>query len=285
MVAATYLDRILVAHRQRAARDKRPLHTLMASALATPPPRPFREALGTPARAQDGARGLAVIAEVKRRSPSLGPLVESLDPAELAREYREGGAACLSVLTDQAFFGGCAQDLAAARAASGLPVLRKDFTVGRADVCDARLMGADAVLLIVAALEPVELAELVGLAAELGLAALVEVHDEPELDAALAAGADMVGVNQRDLVSFRVDRHRAERLRPRIPAHVVTVAESGVSSPDDAGRLAQAGYDAVLVGEWLVRAPDPAAAVAQLRAPVPSPGGPSTTKAPAGVGS
>ncbi|MGH9129498.1 MAG: indole-3-glycerol phosphate synthase TrpC [Acidimicrobiales bacterium] len=253
----TYLDRIIAAHRIAAAAERRPLEALLTAALSMPAPRDFGAALA-------GEAGLSIIAEVKRSSPSKGPLDEGLDPAALAREYRAGGAVCLSVLTDRDHFGGSPADLVAARDASGLPVLRKDFTVGAADVCDSRLMGADAVLLIVAALTDAELGELVGLAGRLCLGALVEVHDEAELDRALTAGASMVGVNQRDLHTFEVDPRRAARLRPLIPAGVVAVAESGIASPDDARRLAGLGYDAALVGEALIRSADRAAAVAAL---------------------
>ncbi|MHB1930466.1 MAG: indole-3-glycerol phosphate synthase TrpC, partial [Acidimicrobiales bacterium] len=194
-----------------------------------------------------------------------GVLAAGVDAAAAAADYEAGGAACLSVLTDAEFFGGSAADLGAARSATRLPTLRKDFTVGPADVCDARLMGADAVLLIAAALRPGELAELRALAARLGLDALVEVHDESEAEAALAAGATLVGVNQRDLVTFEVDADRAERVAKVLPAGVLTVAESGIRGPDDLPRLADAGFDAVLVGESLVTAPDRAAAVAALR--------------------
>ena len=201
---------------------------------------------------------MAVIAEVKRRSPSKGPLAPDLDPVDVATAYAAGGAACLSVLTDRDYFGGSPTDLLAARSAAGLPVLRKDFTVTVADVDDARLMGADAVLLIVAALERrASCADFAAAAAEVGLDALVEVHDEPELDRALAAGATLVGVNQRDLATFAVDGERAERLVAAIPADVVAVAESGIGGPEDAARLAGAGYQAVLVGETLVRAGRP----------------------------
>src|SRR5690606_14452885 len=162
-----------------------------------------------------------------------------------------------------------ADDLHAARAAVDIPVLRKDFTVSAADVCDARAMGADCVLLIVAALDDAELAELAELARDLELAVLVEVHDEPELERALGVGADRVGVNQRDLVTFEVDVRRAERMAPIIPSDVVRVAESGVRGVDDAQVLVDAGYDAVLVGESLVTAGDPRAAVAALRAMAP----------------
>ncbi|HLJ08578.1 MAG TPA: indole-3-glycerol phosphate synthase TrpC, partial [Acidimicrobiia bacterium] len=155
-------------------------------------------------------------------------------------------------------------DLVAAKAAARLPVLRKDFTVARADICDARLMGADAVLLIAAALDDAELDEFVGLAAVLGLDALVEVHDEAELDRALLAGARLVGVNQRDLRTFEVDRRRAEQLVARIPGYVLAVAESGIRDADDAAALAAVGYEAVLVGETLVRAADRTGAVKAL---------------------
>lgn len=255
----TYLDRIVGAHRAAAAAETRSLDDLRHRALAAPQVRGFRRAL------QD-AHGLGVISEVKRRSPSKGDLAPTLDPAALAVRYAAGGATCLSVLTDNGFFGGSADDLRAARAACTLPVLRKDFTVSDHDVCDARLMGADAVLLIVAALDDAELARFHALARDVGLDAVVEVHDEAELDRALAVGADLVGVNQRDLVTFAVDAGRAARMAPLIPSGVVRVAESGVTGAADAAELAAAGYDAVLVGEWVVTSPDPAAAVAALRA-------------------
>jgi indole-3-glycerol phosphate synthase len=255
---ATYLDRILAAHRAGAAADDRAMAPLVAEARAQSLPRGFAAALRD-------AEGLAVIAEVKRRSPSKGDLAAELDPAALAQAYERGGAACLSVLTDAEFFGGSPDDLRAARAATRLPVLRKDFTVSPADVCDARIMGADAVLLIAAALDDDELADLHTLAVDIGLDALVEVHDEAELDRALAAGAHVVGVNQRDLVTFEVDNERAVRVGAAIPPTVVRVAESGVRGPDDAAALAAAGFDAVLVGELLVSSGDPAAAVELLR--------------------
>lgn len=258
---ATYLDRILVAHRATAASDPRRLEDLVAEARTVAPARGFAAALRAGA-----ADGLAVIAEVKRRSPSKGPLAPDLDPAALAAAYASGGASCLSVLTDEEFFGGSAADLRAARAAVPIPVLRKDFTVDSRDVCDARLMGADAVLLIVAALDGSALAELHALATELGLDVLVEVHDEPELERALAVGATLVGVNQRDLVTFEVDHERAVRVGALMPKGVVRVAESGIRGPDDARALAAAGFHAVLVGESLVTAGDPAASVTALRA-------------------
>jgi indole-3-glycerol phosphate synthase len=208
---------------------------------------------------------VAVIAEVKRRSPSKGALAPDLDPASLASSYAAGGAACLSVLTDADFFGGSPSDLASARAACDLPVLRKDFSVDERDVLDARLMGADCVLLIVAALDDAELCAFHALADEIGLDALVEIHDEGELERAMAVGASLVGVNQRDLVTFEVDTARAVRMAPLMPAGVVRVAESGIAGPSDAAVLAEAGYHAVLVGESLVMHGTPAEAVEALR--------------------
>ena len=227
-----------------------------------PAARGFRSALE---RVADGGE-VGVIAEVKRASPSKGWLAPDLDPAEVAGRYQAGGAACLSVLTDVEFFRGSPKDLAVARGACTLPVLRKDFTVDDRDVCDARLMGADCVLLIAAALDDDELGRFADLARRVGLDALVEVHDEAELARAVAVGADLVGVNQRDLVSFRVDTARAVRMAPQMPPGVVRVAESGIAGPGDAAELAAAGYHAVLVGEHLVTSDDPEAGVAALRA-------------------
>ncbi|MBL8775429.1 MAG: indole-3-glycerol phosphate synthase TrpC [Acidimicrobiales bacterium] len=255
-MTSTYLDRILVAHRAAAAQDERPLDALIEQAHALPPTRGFQAALERP--------GLGVIAEIKRRSPSKGDLNPGLDPAEVARAYERGGAACLSVLTDAEFFGGSPADLSAARAAVSLPVLRKDFTVCERDVCDTRLMGADAVLLIVAALDDRELSHLHSLALRLGLDVLVEVHDADELNRALDVGATLIGVNQRDLVTFAVDTERAASLRPLMPGGTVSVAESGVGGPGDAAHLRAAGYDAVLVGESVVTSGDPEAAVHAL---------------------
>lgn len=210
---------------------------------------------------------LAVIAEIKRRSPSKGDLNAGLDPAALARVYEDGGATCMSVLTDAAHFGGSVEDLRRARGAVSLPVIRKDFTVSERDVCDARLMGADAVLLIAAALSVDELRRFHRLATEIGLDALVEIHDERELEHALTAEATLVGVNQRDLVTFKVDHERAVRMGGVIPSGVVRVAESGVRGADDARSLRAAGYDAVLVGETLVTSDDPARSLGELRVP------------------
>lgn len=250
MASGTYLDAILRAHRARAARDRRDVAVLLQQAQQSPPVRDLAAALVEPPA---GAGNLAIIAEIKRRSPSRGDLATELDAAEVARQYQAGGAACLSVLTDVDFFGGSTADLAVARHASQLPVLRKDFTVSAADVCDTRLMGADAVLLIVAALDDQQLAEMVSLADQLQLSALVEVHDEAEAERAVVGGARIIGVNQRDLVTFAVDPQRAERVAAVLPRDVVAVAESGITGPDDIRRLADAGYQAALVGEALVR--------------------------------
>ncbi|MEO6651175.1 MAG: indole-3-glycerol phosphate synthase TrpC [Ilumatobacteraceae bacterium] len=253
----TYLDAILDQHRATAARDERPIGGLLERARAMPATRGFCGAL-------QHRSELAVISEIKRRSPSRGDLFADLDPAVLARQYEAGGAACLSVLTDAEFFGGSPDDLRSARAACSLPVLRKDFTVSPHDVADARLMGADCLLLIAAALRSRELIDLHTLAVEVGLDVLVEIHDEDELATALAAGATLIGVNQRDLVTFEVDHQRAMRLAEAIPDHVLKVAESGVRDAADARALHAAGYQAVLVGETLVTADDPSAAIAEL---------------------
>jgi indole-3-glycerol phosphate synthase len=229
--------------------------------MSVAPARGFRAAIETVAASGD----IAVISEIKRRSPSKGDLAPGLDAAELAQQYERGGAACLSVLTDVDFFGGSIEDLVAARAACTLPVLRKDFTVSARDVCDARIMGADCVLLIAAALDQAELESFLKLARAIGFDALVEIHDEAELDRAVAAGADLIGVNQRDLVTFAVDTDRAVRMAPQMPAGVVRVAESGITGPADAALLAAAGYHAVLVGEHLVTSGDPEGGVAALR--------------------
>ncbi|MGI8756937.1 MAG: indole-3-glycerol phosphate synthase TrpC [Acidimicrobiales bacterium] len=257
-MAATYLDRIIVDHREAASTDRRSAESLRDQAVAMPPARDFARALAE-------AEGLGVIAEIKRASPSKGALALDLDPAELAGDYEAGGAVCLSVLTDADWFSGSPEDLRQARAAVDIPVLRKDFTVSEADVCDTRIMGADAVLLIAAALDDAELAAFASLAAEVGLDALVEIHNEAELDRALGVGATLVGVNQRNLVTFAVDTDRAVKLAATMPRGIVRVAESGVRGPADAAALAEAGYDAVLVGESLVTSGDPQGAVAALR--------------------
>jgi len=255
----TYLDAILAAHRTAAASDTRSTDSLIAQCADIPPTRGFGQAI-------EDSPTLAVIAEIKRRSPSKGALAPDLDAASLAQMYEEGGASCLSVLTDSDHFGGSAEDLAGARVAVSLPVLRKDFTVAANDVCDARLMGADCVLLIAAALSTSELVDFSALAAELGLDVLVEVHDEAELDRAMTSCAPrLVGVNQRDLVTFNVDQARAVRMAAAMPPGTLRVAESGIRGVADAEALSAAGYHAVLVGEHLVTSGDPARAVRSLQ--------------------
>ena len=257
---ATYLDRILDVHRTVAAADRRGVGALVDAARGLPEARRFTDAL-----IEVPAGEPAVIAEVKRRSPSRGDLAVDLDPAGTATEYVAGGAACLSVLTDVDHFGGSPDDLAAARGAVGVPVLRKDFTVDTRDICDARLMGADAVLLIAAALDDAELTDFHALAVEVGLDALVEIHDEAELERALTVGARLIGVNQRDLATFEVDTARAVRMAPLMPDWVVRVAESGIRGPADARTLVDAGYHALLVGELVVTSSDRTGAVRALR--------------------
>jgi indole-3-glycerol phosphate synthase len=250
----------IVGHKRdeiEARRGRRPLASLRAQAETLPPPRGFRAALRAP--------GLAVIAEIKRRSPAKGDLRLELDPAGLARQYEAAGASALSVLTDERYFRGSDDDLLAARAAVSLPVLRKDFTIDRYQVYEARALGADAILLIVRALSDSQLAELGGLAAELGLDALVEVHNAAELERAVASGASLIGVNNRNLDTLSVDPETSFALRSGVPAGAVAVAESGISQPELARRLAEAGFDAILVGEALVIADDPAALLRLLR--------------------
>lgn len=254
-----YLDEILAQHRELAGRDERNLNSLINDAAALPRARGFESQLR-----RESATKLAVIAEIKRRSPSRGALNPDLVASDVATQYSLGGASCLSVLTDE-HFGGSVTDLQSARTAIDLPVLRKDFTVSLNDVCDARLMGADCVLLIVAALSLHEITEFKKLADELSLDVLVEVHDEPELEIALKIGATLIGVNQRDLVTFEVDHDRAVRMAGKIPSNVVSVAESGVRGRSDAQNLRNAGYNAVLVGESLVTAKNIATAVGDLR--------------------
>jgi len=254
-----YLDKIVQSHREKAAREQRNLNDLVGQARALPAARGFADQLVVDSREQ-----LCVIAEIKRKSPSKGVLHPDLNAANISALYEQGGASCLSVLTDEDFFGGSVEDLQNARASTSLPVIRKDFTVSEFDVVDARLMGADCVLLIAAALSNDELSRFFDLATHIGLDVLVETHDESELDRALNVGANIVGVNQRDLTTFEVDHARAERMASLIPPTVVRVAESGVRDARDARRLRDAGYDAVLVGESIVTAGDPAAAVRDL---------------------
>ena len=218
-----------------------------------------------PARGFAGAlRGGTVIAAMKRRSPSGGALRDDLDPAAVARAYAQAGAAALSVLTDGPDFGGSLDDMVAARDAVAIPVLRKDFTVDAVQVAEARVAGADAVLLIVAVLDDEALGACLDAAREYAIDALVEVHDEDEARRAVAAGASCVGVNNRDLRTLRTDLATFSRLRSLVPAVTVCIAESGVRDAEDVRRLVGEGADAVLVGEMLMRSADPAAACRAL---------------------
>jgi indole-3-glycerol phosphate synthase len=250
----TILDRIL-AHKLdeiAAAQRDRPLAQVMADAQAAPPARAFADALRRDT--------VALIAEVKRASPSKGLLVADFDPAAVSAVYATSGAACISVLTDERFFQGSLAYLQDVRAAASVPALRKDFTLAPYQVYEARAAGADAVLLIAAALADGALADLHALALELGMAALVEVHDAGELERALKLGARLVGVNNRDLKTFNVDMETTARLAALVPAEVTLVAESGIASADDVRRMGAVGADAVLVGEALMKAADMAAA-------------------------
>ncbi|MFC6569354.1 indole-3-glycerol phosphate synthase TrpC [Actinoplanes utahensis] len=233
-----------------------PLERVRELAAAAPPAIDAYAALRKP--------GVAVIAEVKRASPSKGALADIPDPAELAGEYAAGGARCISVLTEGRWFGGSLDDLAAVRAAVKIPVLRKDFVVSSYQIHEARAHGADLVLLIVAALEQNVLVGLLERIESLGMTALVEVHNEEEADRALEANAKVIGVNARDLRTLEVDRSVFERIAPGLPQNVVKIAESGVRGPHDLIRYASAGADAVLVGEGLVTQKSPRDAVAEL---------------------
>jgi indole-3-glycerol phosphate synthase len=255
----TVLDDIVAGVREdlveRQARTS--LAELQALADRRPSPRPAEAVL------RDGET-VKVIAEVKRSSPSKGALAAIADPAGLASDYESGGAAVISVLTEGRRFGGSLADLAAVRAAVDIPVLRKDFVVSSYQVWEARAYGADAVLLIVAALEQQALVSLVERVQSLGMTALVEVHDPDEVERAVDAGARVIGVNCRDLRTLEVDRGVFPRVAPLVPAGILTIAESGVRGPHDVLEFARAGAHAVLVGESLVTGRDPRAAVADL---------------------
>jgi indole-3-glycerol phosphate synthase len=241
------------------ARSARPLADLEARAAAMPPTRGFASSLRR--RAGEPVR---IIAEIKRASPSAGPIRPGADAAEVAREYAAAGAAAISVLTDEQFFDGHLEFVPAVAGAVSIPVLRKDFIIDPYQVVEARAHAADALLLIAAALEPALLGELLDEARRWGLGALVEVHDEAEAERAAAAGAELIGVNHRDLRTFTMDMELTARIAPLLPAGAVVVAESGIKGPDDVRRLERAGVDAVLVGETLMRAASPGAALAAL---------------------
>lgn len=255
----SYLDQILDATRERLSADRRrrSFGDLEREAGALPAPRDFIGAVREP--------GISLVAEMKRRSPSAGDVRPDADPRHLATRFEEGGARAVSVLTEPFFFSGSLGDLEVVRGACGLPVLRKDFVVDPYQVVEARAAGADAVLLIVAAVDgSTHLGELHAAAADYGLAALVEIHSEREMDVAFEAEPSLIGVNQRDLATFRVDRGLAARLRRHIPQDVAVIAESGISSRADVEELEEAAVDGILVGEALMRSDDPARAIAAL---------------------
>ncbi|MCH1883108.1 indole-3-glycerol phosphate synthase TrpC [Agrococcus sp. ARC_14] len=242
-------------------RESLPLARLESLARASRQPLDAVAILGTPKTDSDGPH---IIAEVKRASPSKGALADIPEPAVLAASYQAGGASTISVLTEERRFLGSLDDLRAVREAVSVPVLRKDFIADEYQLLEARAFGADVVLLIVAALEPHRLVQLHEFAVDLGLSVLVEVHDEREIDAALAAEARILGVNTRDLKTFTMHPERFAELRARIPAGTVAVAESGVREVADVARYRQDGADAVLVGEALVTDGDPASLVAEF---------------------
>jgi indole-3-glycerol phosphate synthase len=253
-MATTYLDTILESHRRRAARDQRNWEARVDDVRYDGPS--FVLVLR-----QGSSPFIKVIAEVKRRSPSKGLLAPDLDVAELAGIYRDAGAAAVSVLTDHEFFEGSMDDLLVVRRTVVLPVLRKDFTVSENDILDAVEAGASAVLLIVAALSDEELTSFLELSDQCGIDALVEVHDTDEAQRAVDAGAKIIGVNQRNLRTFDVDPDHAASVIASLPRDCLTVCESGLTTVEDVERAAQAGFDAVLVGEAFVTASDPSAVV------------------------
>jgi indole-3-glycerol phosphate synthase len=264
----TILDQILAVKRTEvaAARAARPLTELDTAARSAGPLRGLERALRRPPGAP-----VRVIAEIKRASPSAGPIRAGADPAAIARDYARGGASALSVLTDRQFFDGDLGFLGRARAAVDLPLLRKDFVIDPYQVAEARAAGADGVLLIVAALTAPLLAELIAAARDYQLDPLVEVHDLAEVDVALASGATLLGVNHRDLKTFTMDMTLTAQIAPRVPPDVVLVGESGIRTAADVDALGRAGAHAVLVGEQLMRAESPGDALLALRGAAPGP--------------
>jgi len=258
---ATVLDKILDTTRAEVARRKAetPLSAIEATTRVQQSPRGFAAALSRKAEA-----GQALIAEIKKASPSKGLIRQDFDPPAHARAYEAGGAACLSVLTDKPFFQGDEAYLIAARAACTLPAIRKDFMVDPWQVIEARAIGADAILIIVAALDDSQMAEIEATAIEHGMDVLVEVHDEAELERALRLKSRLIGVNNRDLRDFSVDLGRTEALARLMPAGTAIVAESGLATKGDLDRLAEAGVHRFLVGETLMRQADVAAATRML---------------------
>jgi len=256
------LEKILVRKREEVA-ERRALMTLAdlaARAADGPPVRGFAAALERRIAVGDPA----VIAEVKKASPSRGVIRADFQPADIARSYEQGGAACLSVLTDRDFFQGADEYLVAARASCSLPVLRKDFIIDPYQVYEARVLGADCVLLIVAALDDGQLAELAGLSLDLGMDVLVEVHDRDELERAIQVPAPLLGINNRSLRSFEVSLETTLSLRDAVPRDRRLVTESGIHSAHDVARMRAAGIEAFLVGEAFMREPDPGAALQRM---------------------
>jgi indole-3-glycerol phosphate synthase len=243
-----------------AAEIARPLADLEAAARAAPPPRDFAGAI----RARIAAGGAAVIAELKRASPSKGVLREAFDPAAIAASYDRAGATCLSVLTNAKYFHGADADLQAARAACTLPVLRKEFIVDEYQIAESRALGADAILLIVAALDDAQLAAFEARAHDFGMAVLVEVHDAQELVRALKLATPLIGINNRDLKTFNVSLSTTLDLKPKVPEGRIIVTESGIGTPRDVALMRGRGIHAFLVGEALMRADDPGAGLAAL---------------------
>jgi indole-3-glycerol phosphate synthase len=256
------LDRIMEVKRAEvaAARRQLPLEALQERATAAPAPRDFAGAL----HAKVATGGAAVIAEIKRASPSKGVLRADFDPVSIAQSYEKHGAACMSVLTDKEFFQGSAEHLKAARAACGLPALRKDFVLEPYQVFESRTLGADCILLIAAALSREAMRELESIAAGLGMAVLVEVHDGTELDAALELKTPLLGINNRNLRTFETRLDTTLGLLPRVPKGRIVVTESGILSPKDVALMRAQGVETFLVGEAFMRAADPGAALRQL---------------------
>jgi indole-3-glycerol phosphate synthase len=256
------LERILAVKRDEvaAARAHVDLASIRRAAAGAPPVRPFAAAL----RRAIGAGHPGVIAEVKKASPSRGILRSDFDPAWIAKSYETGGAACMSVLTDRQFFQGALEDLVTARAACAVPVLRKDFVVDAFQIYESRALGADCILLIVAALDLPQLKSLEAAAGEVGLDVLVEVHDAAELDLALELQTPLIGINNRNLRTFDTRLETTLQLKPRVPADRLVVTESGIRQREDVARMRASGVNAFLVGEALMRAPEPGAALAAL---------------------
>ena len=262
VVRSDVLDRILAVKREEitTAKAAKPLEAIRREAEAADPPRDFLGAL----RAKIVSGRAAVIAEIKKASPSKGMLRADFRPAEIAQSYARHGAACLSVLTDRQFFQGDPDYLQQARASSGLPVLRKDFTIDAYQVFEARAMGADCILLIVAALDPGLMRDLEAHASALGLGVLVEVHDARELDLALQLATPLLGINNRDLRTFETRLQATLELLPRISGNHLVITESGIATPEDVALMRSQGVDAFLVGEAFMRAPDPGVELERL---------------------